>query len=50
MLRISKEMYLAIQPGVTGQVAQALHSKFFFSLSVGKETMEFNERNTIIER
>lgn len=49
MLRISREMYKAIQPGVTGVLCMLPNSRFVLSLKVGTETMEFNEKNTILD-
>lgn len=48
-LRISMEMYNAIQPGVIGNVSMLLNSRFILAMKVGSETMEFNEKNTILD-
>lgn len=49
MLRISREMYNAIQPGVIGKVSMLPNSRFVLSLEVGNEIMKFNEKNTILD-
>lgn len=50
MLRIDQDMYDAIQPGTTGFMSKAPYSNFILSLKVGNAVMEFNEKNTIIDR
>lgn len=49
MLRITRELFNAIQPGVTGTISRAPHSQFVLALEVAGQKMVFNERNTIID-
>ncbi len=48
MIRVSKEMYDSIQPGVKGCLCLSPRARFVFSIDVAGKKVEFNEKNSRI--
>ena len=50
LVRISKELYDAIQPGCKACMAISPAARFVFSIDVNGKKMEFNEKNALIDQ
>ena len=49
MVRVTKELYDAIQPGCRACISLSPSARFVFSISVDEKIMEFNEKNSILD-
>lgn len=48
-VKISKEIFDAINPGSTAAISYSIHSHFIFSIEVGDKEIEFNETNELAD-
>lgn len=49
MVRITKELYDAIQPGCRACISMSPFARFVFTIEVEDKKMEFNEKNSILD-
>lgn len=49
MVRITKELYDAIQPGCKACISMSPFARFVFTIEVEDKKMEFNEKNSILD-